>query len=397
MRAGEGDVAGKAIDPGRLRADHVGGLPRPAWVRRAQADYERGGLSAGDLEVAHRDAVGALVRRQEEVGLEIVTDGEVTRRNFQESFGGSVSGFDARPFAYPVDAATPAPGRAAEGNEVPAERAPSGMEDDGPPILHRRPVRERLRLVRNVVLEEYRRASSVSGTPVKVTLIGPDRISQRYAHEASGGVYEDMDAFVADVVAIEREMIGQVVDAGCRYVQIDEPGYTAYVDEPSLAQMRGRGEDPEVNLARGIAADNAVIEGFPGVTFGVHICRGGGGGRGGMWYHRRGTYDAIAERLYGGLAFDRFLLEYDSDEAGGFDSLRYLPAGKVAVLGLVSNHGPVEDVDYVQRRIDEASRWVDVDAMALCPRCGFSGGGIAEEAVWDKLALVVRAARELLG
>lgn len=381
----------------RLKADHVGGLPRPGWLREAQADYERGALPAFELEEAHREAVGQLLHRQEEVGLEILTDGEVTRRNFQESFGGAVSGFDALPYAYATEPATPAATETPAGDGAPTRRARSGMEENGPAILHRRPVRERLQLVRNVILEEYRRASSLASTPVKVTLIGPDRICQRFAHEASQAVYEDMDAFLADVVAIERAMIRDVVEAGCRYVQIDEPGYTAYVDEPSLEQMRRRGEDPEANLARSIAADNAVIAGFPGITFGVHICRGGGGGRGGVWFHRRGTYDAIAERLYGGLAFDRFLLEYDSEEAGGFDSLRYLPAGKVAVLGLVSNHGPVEDREHLERRIEEAATFIDVDQIALCPRCGFGGGGIAEDVVWDKLGLVVAAARDLLG
>jgi 5-methyltetrahydropteroyltriglutamate--homocysteine methyltransferase len=380
----------------RLRADHVGGLPRPVWLRQAQAAFERGELAASQLEEAHRRAVGELLRRQEDIGLPILADGEITRRNFQESFGGAVIGYDALVFAYPTELAEPSfSSSTLRADEVPVVRAPSGMEDNGPPVLHRRPVRERLRLVRNVILEEYLRAASLTTAPVKVTLIGPDRIAQRFAHEASTDVYPDIDAFLADVVAIEREMIQGVVAAGCRYVQIDEPGYTAYVDEPSLEQMRSRGEDPEANLARSIAADNALIADFPGVTFGVHICRGGGGGRGGAWYHRRGTYDAIAERLYGELAFDRFLLEYDSEEAGSFDSLRYLPRDKVAVLGLVSNHGAVESLDELASRIEDASRFVARDQIALCPRCGFSGGRIAEETVWAKLALVVEAAHAL--
>ncbi len=400
--SGEGQQApGGPADLGRLRADHVGGLPRPGWLRQVQAEHERGRRSAAELEEAHREAVEQLVRRQAEVGLGIATDGEVARRNFQESFGGAVTGYDALAYAYPLEPedAGPAPAAVApgRGDAVPVVRAPSGMEENGPPVLHRRPVRERLRLARNVILEEYTRAAARSRVPVKVTLIGPDRICQRFAHEASTGVYPTVEEFVDDVVAIERAMIAEVVAAGCRYVQVDEPGYTAYVDEPSVAAMRRRGEDPDERLALGIAADNALIAGFPGVTFGVHICRGGGGGRGGVWYHRRGTYDAVAERLYGGLDFDRFLLEYDSDEAGGFDSLRYLPPGKMAVLGLVSNHGPVEGRDELARRIDEASRFLDVDRIALCPRCGFSGGRVDEEVVWDKLALVASAAAELLG
>jgi methionine synthase II (cobalamin-independent) len=203
-----------------------------------------------------------------------------------------------------------------------------------------------------------------------------------------------MDAFLADVVAIERRMIAEVVAAGCRYVQIDEPGYTAYVDEPSLDLMRGHGEDPDQYLARGIAADNALIAGFPGVTFAVHICRGGGGGRGGDWIHREGSYDAIAERLYGELNFRRFLLEYDSDAAGGFDSLRYMPAGKISVLGLVSNHGQLETRDYLRRRLDEATKFISARQVALCPRCGFGASNSSEDVIWRKLALIREVADE---
>jgi 5-methyltetrahydropteroyltriglutamate--homocysteine methyltransferase len=298
-----------------IRADHVGGLPRPWELRERQAAFERGEITAEAREETHRQVVAELLDRQVEVGLSVLTDGEVSRRNFQESFGGSVSGFDVLPYAYDCSPVPPAQDGAPLSHALPTARAFSGMAESGPPILHRRPVRERLELVHNVVLDEYKRASSLSGVPVKVTLIGPDRISQRFAHEDSKDVYPNLDAFVADVLVIERAMISQLVEAGCRYVQIDEPGYTAYVDPPSLEQMRARGEDPETNLARGIAADNTLIAGFVGVTFGVHICRGGGGGRGGMWFHRERTYDAIAERLYGELNFDRFREKFSFESA----------------------------------------------------------------------------------
>jgi 5-methyltetrahydropteroyltriglutamate--homocysteine methyltransferase len=380
-----------------LRADHVGGLPRPAWLRERQAAFQRGEISAAELERDHENAVAGLVRRQQDIGLPILTDGEVSRRNFQESFGGAVTGFDAQPYEYPLTVPAQAPPRR-ETSGVPIVRAPSGMAASGPAVVHRRPAIEPLRLRRNLILEEFRRASaraSATGpAPVKVTLIGPDRIAQRFAHEASRDVYPDMDAFLADVVAIERQMLTEVVAAGCRYVQIDEPGYTAYVDRPSLDLMRGRGEDPDRNLARGIAADNAVIAGFDGVTFAVHICRGGGGGRGGDWIHREGSYDAIAERLYGELNFDRFLLEYDSDAAGGFGSLRYLPAGKIAVLGLVSNNGGVETRDYLNRRLAKATRHIPAGQLAICPRCGFGGSNSTEADIWRKLELITEIANE---
>jgi 5-methyltetrahydropteroyltriglutamate--homocysteine methyltransferase len=393
-----------------LRADHVGGLPRPGWLRGQQAAFQRGEIGAGELELEHQTAVAGLVRRQLDVGLPVLTDGELSRRNFQESFGGAVSGYDAPPYAYPLTAPSGRAGRSVRrGDAVPTARAPSGMPTSGPAVLHRRPAAARLRLSRNLILEEFRRASAAAlatrpaagsaarPVPVKVTLIGPDRIAQRFAHEASRDVYPDMDAFVADVVAIERRMIAEVVAAGCRYVQIDEPGYTAYVDPPSLEQMRGRGEDPDRNLARGIAADNAVIAGFDGVTFGVHICRGGGGGRGGDWIHREGGYDAIAERLYGELNFDRFLLEYDSEAAGSFHSLRYLPAGKIAVLGLVSNNGEAETGDYLRGRLEEATRHIPVEQAAICPRCGFGGSNSTETDIWRKLELIVELADETWG
>ena len=256
----------------------------------------------------------------------------------------------------------------------------------------------RLKLTRNVPLEEYKFVAGVAKTPAKVSLIGPDRISQRFEHENSKAVYKDMDAFMADVVAIEREIIKSLADAGCRYVHIDAPGYTAYVDEPTMAQMRARGEDPQENFARSIKADQALISGFPGVTFGIHLCRGN---QRSMW-HREGTYDAIAERLFTELPYDRFLLEYDSPRAGGFEPLRFMPKGKVAVLGLVSTKVPeMEKIDDLKRRIDQAAKFIPLDQLAISPQCGFAsdviGNLISDDDQKRKLELVVETARQVWG
>ena len=160
-----------------------------------------------------------------------------------------------------------------------------------------------------------------------------------------------MDEFVADVVKIQKEMIRGLAGAGCRYVQIDAPGYTAYVDPPSLQAMRERGENPAENFSRSLKADNQVMEGFDDVTFGIHLCRGN---QRSMW-HREGSYDDIAERLLNELNHDRFLFEYDTPRAGGFEPLRFLPKGKVVVLGLVSTKVPqLEKIDDLKRRIDAA-------------------------------------------
>jgi 5-methyltetrahydropteroyltriglutamate--homocysteine methyltransferase len=251
-------------------------------------------------------------------------------------------------------------------------------------------------LAKNVPLDEYRRAAPLARKALKVSLIGPDRVMQRFDHAASKAVYPAMDDFVADVVAIQRSMIGALVDAGCRYVHIDEPGYTAYVDEPSLAAMRGRGEDPQKNLSRSLEANAQIARGFDGVTFGIHLCRGN---QRSMW-HREGAYDAIAERLFNELPHRRFLLEYDSPRAGSFAPLRFVPKGKVVVLGLVSTKVPeLETVDLLKRRIDEATKYLPLEQLAVSPQCGFgsdvSGNLISEDDQRRKLELVVELARQV--
>jgi 5-methyltetrahydropteroyltriglutamate--homocysteine methyltransferase len=261
----------------------------------------------------------------------------------------------------------------------------------------RAPATARLRLVRSFPLEEYRFVRSVATGPVKVTLMGPDRVAQMCDIAGSRSVYPDSDAFLADVVRIQRQMVEELVAAGCDYVQLDEPSYTGYVDPPTLERMRAGGEDPLRNLERAIAADNAVIAGLQGrATFGLHVCRGN---RASMW-HREGTYDAIAERLFSGLAFDRLLLEYDTERAGGFEPLRYVPKGKVVVLGLITTKtGRVETVDELARRIDAASRFVPLDQLALSPQCGFASGIagnlLTEDEQWRKLDVMLETARKV--
>ena len=384
-----------AADLKTIRTDHTGALRRPEWLNDL---YERLGedrASPDEVREGQERAVREVIAKQASLGLPVVTDGEFCRiGGFQESFGGAVSGFDAQPYVYRRRAAQATASAGARPGETP-HRIETGLSGPGTAIYNRLPAKERLHLVRNLIAEEYVRASAIASVPVKVTLIGPDRISQRFEYEHSRDVYANMDAFLEDVIAIERGMIAEAVAAGCRYVQIDEPGYTAYVDPPLLKQMRDRGEDPSANLERSIRADNAVIAGFPGVTFGVHICRGNSGGRGGAGWHREGAYDEIAERLFAGLNFDRFLLEYDSEQAGSFEALRYFPKDKVAVLGLLSNHGDVETPKYLHQRLEEASRFIHLDQVALCPRCGF---GSADEATqWGKFAVMQQVAAEVWG
>jgi 5-methyltetrahydropteroyltriglutamate--homocysteine methyltransferase len=249
-----------------LRVDQNGSLVAPECLRDAFERHARGEATDTELVAAQDDAIREVIRKQESIGLPVVTDGEFRRRNFQESFGNAVIGYDV---PQQVERLTDW----REPNK-PLHRTEQNFNAPGPAIATRRAVVERLRLKRNVVLEGYRFAAATATRPVKVSLIGPDRIAQRFAWERSQAVYKDIDEFLADVVAIQRRMIAELVAAGCRYVHIDAPGFTAYVDQVSLDRMRARGEDPDKSLQRGIKAENDVIAGFEGVTFGLHICRG---------------------------------------------------------------------------------------------------------------------------
>jgi 5-methyltetrahydropteroyltriglutamate--homocysteine methyltransferase len=341
------------------------------------------------LRRIENEAIGHAVRLQEAIGLAVVTDGEFRRLNFQDSFAASVSGFDARPTDLSFVESLSREGK-------PLQRWDPYRVAEGAALLQRRPVSQKLRLQRNLPLEEYLFVSSVAQRPAKVTLVGPDRISQRFDYQNSKSIYWSMEDFIADVARIEREMIRGLADAGCRYVQIDAPSYTAYVDAPSLDEMKERGEDPVKNLMRSVNADNEILRLFDDVTFGIHLCRGN---QRSMW-HREGSYDAIAEMLFNGLGHDRLLLEYDSPRAGTFAPLRFVPKGKVVVLGLVSTKvSEIETVDDLRRRIDAAAKYIPLEQLAISPQCGFAsdvvGNLVSEDDQKRKLEVVVETARQV--
>ena len=375
-----------------IRTDVVGSLLRPQRWQDARQRFDEGKLAADAFAEIETACVRDLIDLQERIGLDVVTDGEISRLNFQDSFGLAVAGYDATPDTLRLHVQRSA-------GQTPLQRFDMpDLAQAGTPVSHRRPVVNRLKLANNIVLTEYKRAGTLARKPVKVSLIGPDRISQRFDHQGSKAVYADVDAFLADVVAIERQMIAEAVAAGCRYIHIDAPGFTAYADGPSLDAMRARGEDPDANLARSIAAEATLVRGFDGVTFGIHLCRGN---QRSMW-HREGTYDAIAERLFNELPHDRFLLEYDSPRAGGFEPLRFVPKGKVIVLGLVSTKVPeLESVDDLKRRVEAASKYISLDQLAVSPQCGFAsdvvGNLVSEDDQRRKLERVVETARQVWG
>jgi 5-methyltetrahydropteroyltriglutamate--homocysteine methyltransferase len=373
----------------RVRVDHVGSLLRPERLKAAFRSQAEGRTTADVLRAEQDAAIREVIATEERHGLPVVTDGEFRRLNWQVSFS-AVEGWDLWGGSWRNFLRYP-------GNRAPGEQPLQKGEDAV--VSFRTPATARLRLVRSLPLEEYRFARSVASRPVKITLMGPDRVRQMCDVVRSRAVYPDADAFLADVVAIQRQMVGELVEAGCDYVQIDEPSYTGYVDPPTLERMRAAGEDPLRSLGRAIAADNAVIAGLSGrAVFGLHVCRGN---RASMW-HREGEYDAIAEALFGGLAYDRLLLEYDTERAGSFAPLRFVRKDAIAVLGLITTKtGRVETVDELVRRIDEASRHLPLENLALSPQCGFASGIagnlLTEDEQWRKLDVMIETARRVWG
>jgi 5-methyltetrahydropteroyltriglutamate--homocysteine methyltransferase len=372
-----------------LRVDHVGSLLRPKPLIDAFLARGRGAIGQEKLDEAADKAIRQVVARQQEIGLPVVTDGEFRRLNWQVSFS-VVDGWDQWEGAWKGFLANPTNMYA---GEQPLTRGQDAVE------TFKVPATSRLSLRENFPLREFAFLKSVAKIPAKAMLMGPDRVAQMCDIAKSAPHYTSSEAFLADVVEIQRHMVDELIAAGCGYVQLDEPSYTGYVDRMTLQRIKSRGEEPMTNLARAVRASNAVITGHQGkATFGIHICRGN---RASMW-HREGTYDGIAEELFTTLTFDRLLLEYDTERAGGFEPLRFVPKGKIVVLGLITTKtGTVETVDGLRRRIDEAARFIDIEQLAVSPQCGFASGiagnVLTEDDQWRKLDVMLETARRVWG
>jgi 5-methyltetrahydropteroyltriglutamate--homocysteine methyltransferase len=374
------------IDLRSMRVDLVGSLLRPRSVKDAFIAFGEGRTNEAQLKQTQDQAIRDVVAKQVGHNLPIVVDGEFRRTSFMESFSvvAGVEEWQAGVKTY---------------HELlkRMERDESVTHKGQDPILlNRKRVTQKLKLVRNSLLDDFRFTQSLTDRPVKVTLIGPDRIQQCYDADASRGVYPNAAEFLCDVVIVERQIIEQLSQAGCRYIGIDAPGYTAYVDPDSVAAMRSRGDDPMEIMGRSIQADNEMIAGFADTVFGIHICRGN---RQSMW-HREGHYDAIAEKLFAGLQHQRLLLEYDTERAGSFEPLRFVPKGKIAVLGLITTKvGRVESVDELRRRIDEAAHYLPLEQLAIGPQCGFAsslrGNLLSEDEQFRKLDVMLEVARKV--
>jgi 5-methyltetrahydropteroyltriglutamate--homocysteine methyltransferase len=364
------------------RADHVGSFLRPAEVKEARAAFRDGRLPLEQLHQIEDGAILAALERQRSIGVSVFTDGEFRRTGFQNDLVEAVEGF--------VDAARPAVVRIWQG--------PGGEpQEQGT----RQVVGGKLRPVRRLTEDQTRFLKAHAPGPVKITLPSPNQFP---AISFQAGVTEAFYPTRADLlwalVPIIKQELAALVDDGIPYIQVDEPRYSYYVDPRWRQHLRELGEDPDRMFDEAIAADNACLEGMQrqGLTVAMHICRGNNESK---WY-AEGGYEPIAEKVFGSLAVDRFLLEYDTARAGSFEPLRFMPRAKMVVLGLVSSKEPrLESEDELRRRIDEAARFVPIENLALSPQCGFAstaaGNLLTEEEQWRKLELVVKTARKVWG
>jgi 5-methyltetrahydropteroyltriglutamate--homocysteine methyltransferase len=359
------------------RADVVGSLLRPAYLLEVRAARDAGRLDRAGLQAVEDRAVLEAIALQEGCGLGVVTDGEYRRGAYYAGFTGAVEGFEP---------------------EI-LERTFQGS--DGGHLVARLPaVVGKLRRRGSIAGDEFRfLRANVHGTTIpKVTLPSANLMARYWKPGRSEAAYPDQAAYVRDAAAILRAEIAELTGLGATYVQLDAPQYTFLADPRMRDRLGPPGVTPEAVLDQMIAVDSATIEGISSVTFGVHLCRGNYRGH---WL-AAGGYDPIAERLFRGLNAHRFLLEYDSERAGGFAPLRAVPRGKVVVLGLVTTKsGLVESADDLRRRVEDAARYLPLDQLAISPQCGFASDAAGNPLTWDeqrrKLETLVEVARRVWG
>ena len=368
--------------PGIYRADHVGSLLRNDAVKAASSAFRAGTIGLDELRSVEDAAILDALERQRAAGLAVYTDGELRRTGFQNDLIESVEGF--------VDTDTPAVVRVWQG-------------PGGDPVEQgtRQVVGGKLRQVRGLTEHQRSFLQAHSPGPVKVTLPSPSQFPAiSFQPGLSDRFYETRSELLWEIAGIIKTEVSALLDAGVDYIQIDAPRYSYYVDQRWRQHLRDLGEDPDAMFGEAIAADRFCLEGTQGreSTIAFHICRGNNQSK---WY-AEGGYGPIAERLFNSLPVDRFLLEYDTDRAGTFDPLRFMPDGKMVVLGLISSKEPaLESADYLLERIREASSYVPLENLALSPQCGFAstaaGNLLSEEQQWRKLELVAEVCRQVWG
>jgi 5-methyltetrahydropteroyltriglutamate--homocysteine methyltransferase len=362
----------------RYRADHIGSLLRPAELLQARA----ANIDTAQLRALEDKHILRVIERQKDLGFKIFTDGEFRRGNFMSDFNDAVEGI---------------------AEDVAVARTWQTKAGASPrPSMVPGTVVAKIKQNRRLTGHEFAFVKQHSPGDVKITLPTANQFPAIYYKKGiSDKVYPTYSDFLLDIVPIIKTEIQALVDEGVQYAQVDAPRYSYYIDPKWRSYVKNEmGLDPDQALDEAIRVDNACLEGAkrPGVILAIHLCRGNNRSQ---WY-AEGGYDAIAEKLFGRLNVDAFLLEYESDRAGSFEPLRFVPRGKTVVLGLVSSKLPeLESQDHLAKRIDEASKYIALENLAISPQCGFAstmeGNLLTEEQQWEKLKLVVDTARQVWG
>jgi 5-methyltetrahydropteroyltriglutamate--homocysteine methyltransferase len=365
-----------------FRADHVGSLLRPAPLLAARDDFTAGRIDAAQLRAAEDEAIKAAVRMQREAGLRDATDGEFRRAVWHMDFINSLGGIG------------PAPGNI----KVRFHNARGDLEWT-PAAIH---VDSKIKINHTIFGDHFAYLKSLTGDQVtpKLTIPSPNMVHYRGGPAAiDEKVYPDPEEFWADLAAAYADEVQRLHALGCTYLQLDDTSL-AYLNDPTQrAEITERGDDADHLHLRYIRQINDALAAKPaGMTVTTHLCRGNFRSS----WAASGGYDYVAEALFGGLDVDGFFLEYDDERSGGFAPLRFVPKGKLVVLGLVTTKsGALEDPDTLKRRIDEASRYVPLDQLCLSPQCGFSssveGNSLTQAEQIAKLELVVKVAADIWG
>ena len=366
-----------------FRADHVGSLLRPDRLRDARAAFKAGDLDADALRAVEDDAIREVITLQRDAGLQTVTDGELRRTSWHMDFIYSLGGITQ-----------------VEGESLHVRfHDEQGEYDYAPPAMK---VAEKVTLRETVFAEAFAflRENAHEGQTPKLTIPSPSMVHYRGGNSSiDHDVYPDLDEFWADLTSAYNAQMRGVYELGGRYLQLDDTSL-AYVNDPAQREhIEAIGGDPEHLHESYIRNINRALAGRPDdLAVTTHLCRGNNQS---MWA-AEGGYDFVAEALFNDLAVDGYFLEYDDERSGTFEPLRFVPKGKVVVLGLVTTKKPtLEDKDLLKRRIEEASHYVDLDQLCLSPQCGFSSTeegnklSIAEQAA--KLELIVETASEVWG
>jgi 5-methyltetrahydropteroyltriglutamate--homocysteine methyltransferase len=365
-----------------FRADHVGSLLRPPQLLKAREEHAAGTIDDDELKAVEDDAIREVVRRQEEVGLRSATDGEFRRESWHMDF------------IYQLGGVTKVQDDTIHVHFENAER----QYDWAPPSAH---VNDTVTLPKPIFADHFTflRETVTSATP-KLTIPSPSMVHYRGGRSAiDESVYPDLDEFWSDLTSAYAQEVRALADLGCTYLQLDDTSL-AYMNDPRQREhVASIGGDPEHQHETYIANINRAIADRPaGLTITTHMCRGNNQS---MWA-ASGSYDFVADALFNQLDVDGFFMEWDDERSGGFEPLRYVPEGKIVVLGLVTSKRPeLEAKDDLKRRVEEASKFVDIDQLCLSPQCGFSstreGNDLTIDEQFAKLRLVVETAEEIWG